>query len=237
MAIDSQHQQRSFEAPSTAVAPALEVTGVSKRWRGQDRPVLDSVDLAVPTGSVIWIGGENGAGKTTLLRIIAGILAPDRGHVRVNGHDPDKERREYQRQIGFLSAGSVALYARLTPRQHLQYWARVSFMPRSKRQSRIEQTIEEFKLGDLADRRCDRMSMGQRQRVRLALTFLPEPGLVLLDEPRNSLDTDGYDRLQAAVEASLRRAASLIWCSPAGERTDTAFDQRLMLRDGHLEPA
>jgi ABC-2 type transport system ATP-binding protein len=194
------------------------------------------VTLALAPGSVSWIGGANGVGKTTLLRIITGLLAPDQGSVRVCGLEHHRERREYQRHIAFLSAGSVGLYARMSVRQHLSYWARIAFVPRSDRDQLIEAAIDSFALAALSDRRADRLSMGQRQRLRLAMCFLPRPSLALLDEPRNSLDSEGVAFLGQAVDNVTDRGGAALWCSPIGEDLGFEPDEEYLIVDGRLRP-
>jgi ABC-type multidrug transport system ATPase subunit len=147
------------------------------------------------------------------------------------------ERREYHRQLGFLSAGDRGLYNRLTVQRHLEYWAALAFMPRRERKPAIESALVKFGLEDLANRRCDRMSQGQRQRVRLAMTMLHSPRLVLLDEPRNSLDDEGMAFLVQGVREVVARGGTVLWCSPTGEEQPIDFDCRYMLEDGRVEPA
>jgi ABC-type multidrug transport system ATPase subunit len=215
--------------------PTLLVDSVTKRWPRQRDPVLRDVDLVLAAGQLAWLSGENGAGKTTLLRIIAGIIAPDRGAVRVCDLQASGERREYQRLIGLLTAGNSGLYARMTVRQHLDYWARLAMMRAQERGERVDEFIDRFTLGDLAKRRLDRMSMGQRQRVRIAMTFLHRPRLILLDEPANSLDTDGREVLIGAVERHQSEGGATLWCSPAGDELGTSVDLKLVLMAGTLQ--
>jgi ABC-type multidrug transport system ATPase subunit len=215
-------------------APVLLVSSVTKRWPRQQDAVLREIDLELGAGKLAWLTGENGAGKTTLLRIVAGIIAPDVGHVSVCGLESAGARRAYQQQIGLLTAGNSGLYARMNVRQHLDYWSRLAFVPRELRGERVEQSIERFALGELAARRMDRMSMGQRQRVRIAMTFLHRPALVLLDEPANSLDDEGCAVLVGAVEEHQRAGGSTLWCSPGGDGPGTDVDRRLKLVSGRL---
>jgi ABC-type multidrug transport system ATPase subunit len=215
-------------------APLLEICGVSKAWRRTRRTVLADIDLVACPGSRVWIGGKNGVGKTTLMRVVTGVLAPDQGSISLHGLDSVKDRRRYQRFIAFLPAGNSGLYARLTVAQHLDLWARIGFVARGERPNRVAEIIEQFALEGLIDSRVDRLSMGQRQRVRLAMTFLPEPRMVLLDEPRNSLDDDGYVALEEAVRRTTERRGCVMWCSPAGEAVGMDYDQGLILEDGRL---
>ena len=220
--------------PATDSKP-LAVSGVSRLYRGH--MVLESLDLVLEEGSSTWVGGRNGAGKTTLLRIAAGLLAPDEGTVAVRGLDPERDRRRYQRQIGFLSAGNTGVYARLSVRRHLDYWACLAFLPRDERDPAVERAIADFELGELATRRLDRLSMGQRQRVRLAMTFMHDPTVVLLDEPRTSLDEPGTALLARAVERLRARGGTALTCAPRAVDTGLDFDRELILEDRKLRPA
>jgi ABC-type multidrug transport system ATPase subunit len=218
--------------PATA-EPVLVLDGLVKAWPGRP-PVVDDVSMTLRRGEVTWIGGRNGVGKTTLLRVAAGLIRAERGTVTALGLSPERDRRRFQRHVALLSAGDRGLFARLSVREHLSYWARLNLLPRRERGGLVERAIEGFGLQDLAGHRADRMSMGQRQRLRLAMTFLPEPEAILLDEPRNSLDDDGYAVLNQSVDAALERGATVLWCSPRGEDRVLRFDASYTLEGGKL---
>lgn len=226
----------SDRAGLAADAPVLEARGLSKQWRSSKMQVLDRVDLDLMPGTATWVGGENGAGKTTLLRVASGLITADSGDVRVFGFDIERDRRAYQQRIGFLSAGNTGLFNRLTVRRHFDYWARLAFVPRGERKGAIEDSLDRFNLRELADRRVERMSMGQRQRVRLAMIFLHRPKVLLLDEALTSLDGQGAALLHAACTDVLERRGAILACSPTGKRDDEIdFTRRFLLADGRLE--
>ena len=225
----------NLSEPADAQTPVLSVDSVTKRWPRVPVPVLDAVDLEIPPGRVVGVLGANGAGKTTLLRVIAGLIAPDEGRVRVAGIEHEEDRPAYQQRLSLLPAASAGLYARLTVAHHLTYWARLSFLPFERRRAAVEEAMEAFGLAHLAKQRVDRMSMGQRQRVRLAMTFLPHPDLVLLDEPRNSLDRAGVAMLAEAVGATAARGGAVIWCAPTGEEVGIDLDRYYEIADGRIE--
>jgi ABC-type multidrug transport system ATPase subunit len=225
-------EQGGADAPGAAI---LELADLYHRWKGPKPPVLDDVSLTLRAGEVTWIGGRNGVGKTTLLRLAAGILLPQRGTVRIGELTPRSQSGRYQRQIGFLSAGDRGLQARMRVRQQLDYWARLAYVPRERRSELVAAGMSEFALDEFAERRVDRMSMGQRQRVRLAMAFLHEPRVLLLDEPRNSLDDDGYRLLNERIEHVVTHGATVLWCSPRGEDRVIACDASYTLENGRLE--
>lgn len=219
-----------------ATAPPLEISGVVKRWRKAPAPILDGVDLSVREGQRVWIGGRNGAGKTTLLRVISGLIDPEKGEVRAYGLHPVKNRRDFHRRVRFLSAGNTGLYARLSVRQQVDCWARIALLPRAERSAVVDEILDAFALRELERHRSDRLSMGQRQRLRIALAFIGWPDVVLLDEPHTSLDGEGGAALRAAIDTTARRGGAVVWCSPTGENIDFEFDSRFVLENGVLTP-
>jgi ABC-type multidrug transport system ATPase subunit len=213
---------------------ALSLRGVSKHWRAAAARVLNGVDLEVEAGTAVAIDGANGAGKTTLLRIIAGLLLPDSGEVRLAGRARASGHAAYHRELGLLSAGDSGLYGRLKVEHHLELWTSLALMPRSRRRPAAAAAVDAFELGPLCGRRVDRLSMGERQRLRLALAFAHEPRVVLLDEPVTSLDEAGVDRLEAALDALKRRGGAAVVCLPSGWRAPDAVDRHLTLAGGRL---
>jgi ABC-2 type transport system ATP-binding protein len=216
------------------MARPLMVSGLTKRWHADLPPVLDGLELALEPGTVTWVGGRNGAGKTTLLRIAAGLIEPDAGNVRVCGLTARRQRLRYQQLVSFLPAGDRGLYARLTVRRQLEFSARIAMIRGAHVAGTVADAIAAFDLAGLADRRVDRMSMGQRHRLRIAITFLARPEVVLLDEPLTSLDDEGASLLQSAIDGVIARDGAVLWCSPSGELLDVHFDDRWVIERGRL---
>jgi ABC-type multidrug transport system ATPase subunit len=214
--------------------PLLVVEGVGKHWPGREAPTLDGLELRMRPGDVVAVTGRNGAGKTTLLRILGGLLAPDRGVVELAGMRLGRARRAYQRQIGLLTPGDRGLYARLTVTRHLDLWARLALLESRGRAAAIRAGAERFDLAEIAHMRVDRLSMGQRQRVRLALAFMHSPRLVLLDEPATSLDSVALDLLRGAIDDAAARGGICLAVGPDGVPTGVPASRTLLLRDGRL---
>jgi ABC-type multidrug transport system ATPase subunit len=172
-----------------------------------------------------------------MLRIAAGLVRPERGRVRLGSLDVEGDRTEFQRRIGFLSATSTGLYGRLTVRDHLRLWSRLALLPPAVAIRCCARVVDSFALGGLGDSRVDRLSMGQRQRVRLASAFLHEPSVVLLDEPANSLDDDGIALLAAELERIRQGGRAAVCCTPAAGSGVLAPDRRLTITAGRLVAA
>ena len=227
---------RARVGPGEASEPALAVDGICKWWAGRSEPTLDGLDLELASGEVVSITGRNGAGKTTLLRIVGGLVAPDRGTVRLDGIALGRRRRDYQRRIGLLTPGDRRLYARVTVDGHLDLWARLALLDGDARVEAARSCRARFALEEIGHVRVDRLSMGQRQRVRLALAFLHAPRLVLLDEPATSLDTEALAMLRGAVATLAERGGMCIAVAPEGAQTGLDVGRRMVLRAGRLEP-
>jgi ABC-2 type transport system ATP-binding protein len=228
-------QPPSSAALSAVVPDRLRFEGVTKRWDKREPPLLDGVDLALRPGTLAAVVGRNGAGKTTLLRIAAGLISPNQGRTRLDGLDSVNDRREYQRGVGYVSAAHAGLYARLSVRQHLEFAAKLALMSRADRKIAIEVAINRFELKDLlVAHRVDRLSMGQRQRVRLALGFLHDPKLVLLDEPWNSLDAEGRQMLLGVLTLFATGGGTAVCCSPTGEELGPHADETYVVGEGKV---
>jgi ABC-type multidrug transport system ATPase subunit len=212
----------------------LVLRAVHKRWGNATTRVLDGLELQLEPASVTWVGGRNGAGKTTMLRIAAGLIEPDTGSAEVWGLTARRHRGRYQQLVSFLPAGDRGLYARLRVRHQLEFWARISMIDAREVRPLVDSVIEEFHLADLAPQRVDRMSMGQRQRLRLAMTFMSAPELVLLDEPLTSLDAEATALVHRAVGRVREQGGAVLWCSPTGEQPEIDLDDAWTLEQGRL---
>jgi ABC-2 type transport system ATP-binding protein len=226
---------RAEAVPQRTASALLAVRALRKWWPGRDAPTLDALDLEMCAGDVLSITGRNGAGKTTLLRILGGLVAPDSGSVLLDEIPLGRRRTAYQRQIGLLTPGDRGLYARVTVRGNLDLWARMALLGATERAEAIAYCSDRFALTELDDIRVDRLSMGQRQRLRLALAFLHRPRLMLLDEPATSLDSDALALLQTAVDDVAARGGLCIAVAPEGAESGMHTGARLVLRDGQLE--
>jgi len=148
---------------------------------------VDGASFRAEDGAITGLLGPNGAGKTTLLRVLATLIAPDSGRASVDGHDVLAERMAVRRRIGVLS-DARGLYARLTARENVRYYGRLHGHGGAALETRIDRLLTELGMADLADRRTQGFSQGERMKVAIARALVHDPATILLDEPTNGLD-------------------------------------------------
>jgi sodium transport system ATP-binding protein len=148
---------------------------------------VDGVSFAARDGAITGLLGHNGAGKTTSLRILYGLLHADAGSADVDGIDVVKTPLAAQARIGVMT-DAHGLYPRLTAREHIRYFAGLRGMSRELMRTRTDDLIRQLGMEDIADRRAEGYSQGERMKVCLARSLVHDPQNVIMDEPTNGLD-------------------------------------------------
>ena len=154
-----------------------------------ERRVHAVVDVGfdAPDGRITGLLGPNGAGKTTTLRMLAALIAPDAGTMRVDGIDVVARPRDVLARMGVLS-DSRGLYPRLTARENIVYYGALQGMARDAAEARAEELARMFEMAPLLDRRTAGFSQGERMKTALARALVHDPSNIVLDEPTNGLD-------------------------------------------------
>jgi sodium transport system ATP-binding protein len=163
----------------------IDVRGIHKEFGKV--VAVDDVSFVAQNGKITALLGANGAGKTTTLRIITSVFPPDRGNVSVDGADTVKDATQARRRIGLLS-DNRGLYTRLTSRENVRYFGRLHGMDRDPLEARIDALVKLLDMADIADRRVEGFSLGQKLKVAIARALVHDPPNVLLDEPTAGLD-------------------------------------------------
>jgi len=178
------------DADATTPEPAIKLVGLRRVYG--DRAALDDVTLETATGDSLVVLGPNGAGKTTLLRILATLLRPTGGEVRVLGCKLPDEAWKLRGKIGYLGHEPL-LYRDLSGRENLRFHAKMHGITGARARERIEELLDAVKLSHRGDERTFEFSAGMRQRLAICRCVLHEPELLLLDEPDSNLDIEGRE--------------------------------------------
>jgi ABC-2 type transport system ATP-binding protein len=197
--------------------PLLAARAVAKHFGSQ--LALAPTDFEFADGEAVALVGPNGAGKSTLLALLAGALEPSSGSV---------ERRAGAR-IGWAPQ-RPAQYARLSPRENLELFARLDG---GARPEQVGELLAEFELPDGAALAGD-LSVGNRQRLNLAIALLGDPGALLLDEPTAALDPEQRRRLWERLDAQRETGVALLFVTQHGDEVERHADRVVALREGAI---
>jgi ABC-2 type transport system ATP-binding protein len=203
------------------------VEGVSKSY-GAIQAIRD-LSLSAK-GEVFGLLGNNGAGKSTLLKIMTGILPPDRGAIRINGFDVQRQSLEAKRSLGFLPE-DLRLYPRLTPREFLEFVAAVKGQEQTPQ---IDTDLAYFEMEERQHRLIRDLSLGMKKKVGLIAALLGRPAVLLLDEPLNGLDVRSMERLSERLRAEVVRGATVILSSHNMEFADRICQRVAILVGGAI---
>ena len=216
-----------MEPGESTAEPALIVAGLCREFG--ERTALAGVDLTLNAGESLVVLGPNGAGKTTLLRILATLLRPGAGEVRVLGARLPGEAWKARGRIGFLGHEPL-LYRDLSGRENLRFQARLHGLRDAAAEARIEALLAAVGMERRADQHVAELSAGMRQRLAICRCVLHEPELLLLDEPDSHLDAEGRELARELIGPGGGRTRVLVTHDP--ERALPDADQVLQLGPG-----
>jgi ABC-2 type transport system ATP-binding protein len=186
--------------------PALEIRNLTKTF---DRPAVDGLDLIVEAGRFYALLGPNGAGKTTTLRMVAGLIRPDGGAISVCGVDALADPVAAKQLVAWVSDEPM-IYDKLTPLEYLEFVAGLWGMEAGTAEAGARELIARLGLEREADRRCEGLSKGMRQKVALAGALIHDPRLIILDEPLTGLDAGAARVVKDVLLERVQVGASVI---------------------------
>lgn len=209
----------------------VEVLDLTKVYDGRVK-ALDSVSLQAESG-VLGLLGPNGSGKTTLMSIMATLLDPTSGSIRIDGLDVRRKKPEVRRRIGYLPQ-DVGLYPTLTVAETLDYMGLLYEMDSpALRRERSEMAMTRLNLQSFRDRQIQTLSGGMRQRVALAQAILPRPSLLIVDEPTSGLDPEERIRVRSLF-AELARECLIVLSTHIVADIEAVASSLAVLRQGKL---
>jgi ABC-2 type transport system ATP-binding protein len=209
---------------------ALELRGLAKRF---DRPAVDGLDLAVRSGEFYALVGPNGAGKTTTLRMIAGLLRPDAGSIRIGGIDALADPVAAKRIVAWISDEPM-IYDKLTPREYLEFVAGLWSVAPSLAASRAAELLDWLGLAPHADERCERFSKGMRQKVALAGALVHDPQVIILDEPLTGLDAGSARQVKTVLRERTAAGGTIVMTTHILEVAERMADRIGIIAHGRL---
>ena len=216
---------------TTVSNPVIRAQNLRKTF-GSVEAVKD-VSFEVGAGQVLGLLGPNGAGKTTTINMISTLLQIDAGEATVGGFDV-RTQPEVVRQLIGLAGQSAAVDEKLTARENLELFGRLYKIPRAERRRRIEELIDQFDLGEFADRHASTYSGGERRRLDVVAALVAEPPAVFLDEPTTGLDPRSRSELWDTVWSLASNGVAIVLSTQYLEEADRLADEILVIDQGKI---
>jgi ABC-2 type transport system ATP-binding protein len=209
---------------------ALDIRGLVKRF---DRPAVDGLDLSVRWGEFYTLLGPNGAGKTTTLRMVAGLLAPDAGSIRVAGIDARADPVAAKRVMAWVSDEPM-IYDKLTPFEYLAFVAGLWGIEAAAAELRARTLMDWLGLSPHAHERCEGFSKGMRQKVALAGALVHDPKLIILDEPLTGLDAGSARQVKTVLRERVAAGGTIVMTTHILEVAERMADRIGVIAAGRL---
>ena len=212
---------------------ALEIRGLVRNFG--PKTALSGVSLQVRRGEIHALLGPNGAGKTTMLRVLAGLVDPHEGEIRVLGDSiPDLPYRTRRRLFGVVPSGDRSFYLRLSGLENLAFFARLHGLPRGRAVERSWECLRAVGLEDVARGWVGNYSHGMQKRLSVARALLMEPAVLLIDEATHDLDPEGARRVRQLIADATERGAGVVWATQRVDEIRGLADRVTLLDNGQV---
>jgi len=207
----------------------IEAAGLGKSFHAVE--AVRDVSFVAPDGQITGLLGPNGAGKTTTLRMVSTLVSPTRGTARVDGLDVTQDPLAVRARLGVLS-DARGLYARLTARENIAYFAALRAMPAGAIEAGIARLADILDMKALLDRRVDGFSQGERMKVAIARALVHDPPNVLLDEPTNGLDVMTTRSLREVIRRLREAGKCVVFSSHVMQEVSHLCDEIVIVARG-----
>ncbi|MFB6202695.1 MAG: ATP-binding cassette domain-containing protein [Halorhabdus sp.] len=211
---------------------AIEAEGLKLTY-ADGTEAVSGVSMQVPDGEFFGFLGPNGAGKTTTIKVLATLLSPTAGTVRVNGFDVRTDQQAIRESIGYM-AQETSVITEMTARENLRFACDAYGVPTADRAERIEELLDLVDLADVAQKRAEGFSGGMKKRLDAAMALVHRPPLVFLDEPTTGLDPKARNRLWEYFEAINDQGTTIFLTTQYLEEADVLCDRLAVILDGEI---
>jgi ABC-2 type transport system ATP-binding protein len=213
----------------------IEIDALTKVYGSAQVRAVDEVSLRVPAGSVFGFLGPNGAGKTTTIKMMAGLLAPTSGQVRLGGFDVARQRSAAMAQFGAVLEGSRNVYWSLSAWQNLMYFGRLKGLRKAQVRDRAQDLLTGLGLWERRDDKVGGFSRGMQQKVAIAVALIADPPIVLLDEPTLGLDVEATRTVKDWIaELARERGTTILLTTHQLDVAQELCDRVAVIRQGRL---
>jgi len=212
--------------------PAIQISGLSKKFG--NTVAVRGLNLVVRPGQIVGLVGPNGAGKTTTLRVLAGIIRPTTGLVRVNGFDMNVSTLKAKQTLGYIPERPTC-YPNLKVREYLTFIAKIYRVPPIDATLRMKEYVDLFQLNDLLDAYIGTLSKGNLQRTLLVGIFVrPPPHILALDEPIYGLDPRGAWSLKVLLKKLRDEGSAILISTHILEIAEGLCDRFVIMNEGDV---
>jgi len=198
-----------------------------------DKRAVDGVSLKIPTGSICAVLGPNGAGKTTTINMLATLLKPDAGDVKIFGYDVQRETQIVRQLIG-LTGQFASIDEDLTALENLTIFGRLYGYSRKDSKRKANELLEEFGLSDAASRVLSKFSGGMRRRLDLAVSLISQPPLIFLDEPTTGLDPRTRSQMWQTIHNLVKCGSTVLLTTQYLDEADQLADNIVVIDKGRV---
>ncbi len=212
------------------------VEGLAKHFKDQKGNIVKAVDgvsFQAEPGKIFGLLGCNGAGKTTAMRMLSTIIKPTAGTATVAGVSILDHPEQVRAQIGFMST-STALYGRLQSREVIEYFGGLYGLSGARLKERTDYVVKKLQIDEFADRLCDKLSTGQKQRVNIARTILHDPPVLFFDEPTAGLDVVLSQTVMEFIEEARDMGKTIIFSTHIMSEVERLCDHLAIIDKGKL---
>ena len=213
----------------------LEVSGISKKFKTKKKVVsaLEDVSFSCEDGKIFGLLGPNGAGKTTALRIMATLLKPDSGSVKVSGYDTVKQSTEVRKRIGFLTS-DMKLSGNLSPDELMNFFGELNHISKEQLSSTKEQLVRYLGMGDFVNKPVEKLSTGMKQKTSIAVSLIHNPQVIIFDEPTNGLDIISSKVVTDFLKDFKKQGKTVIISTHIMPEAEKLCDTIGLIFEGHL---